>query len=234
MSTPPVSKSQWLSTQLQPLACELGLLQGPHGSAQWTSGSLQVVAAVHGPMAAKSPAHEQAHCAQVSVLVNLAGATTANAARELDDWLASILRPAIQIGMYPRTVIQIVVHANVNNASFKAAAVHASCMALIDAGVALNYLPCAIVVGVEDKTSFYLDPSETSIVDSDLSCIVLVASEANAILGTSTTGLLAISTVDLLQMCGPVLERSVQAIRAFVQLVVEQKTTRQSQTLWAE
>jgi hypothetical protein len=249
------------------MTCELGPLQGPstHGSALWSTGSdasLQVLASVHGPVAPRLPHHEDAHAAHVSVLVHLPSATTA-LPRDIEHWLAQVLRPCIDIQRYPRTVIQIVVHvlAMRSGGSVRAACVHAATMALMDAGIALLDIPCAVSVGVHrpkmanntaQPLALCLDPSlgdwenynnnnqnnNNSIKSTDDNddmpgmVFVALASAPESVLAGHSQGRLSLTCDDWLQ-CQAVVARAMPAVHAFMRVVMEQKTTRQSQTLWS-
>lgn len=143
---------------LRPLSCELSCLHRADGSALWKSGNgTQVMAAVYGPVAPKHSRHEQP-TAVVSVILKgnanvtttttttAAGSNLASAFAEWEDVMTQWLTAAIVVQEYPRSVIQIVLHIIQADGSVLSAAFHAAIAALLDAGVAMKYLPVATTI----------------------------------------------------------------------------------------
>ena len=158
---------------LRPFGCELTTLSQADGSAIWKSGGTAVMASVHGPAAPRQASLEETK-AQVSLVVAGRGTET-NIASNQEEWeplLRSILLRCIDVPQYPRSVVQIVCHVLSNDGSVLAACLHAAVAALMDAGIALQMLPTAVILRVVDKSDgryhLSLDPDGEQEQDKDL------------------------------------------------------------------
>jgi len=179
---------------------------------------------------------------------------------EMSDFLHRTLSCCIDIERYPRCVIEIVLQIVQSDGSVLGALLHAAVAALMDGGIDLLYLPvattCLVLVGDDDtsnggeengnvsdtivRTVIRLDPTseEEEDGDCDSSLLVLVTKQpddlenSSSIIGSHTVGP-GISVNDMLS-CMNVASKASKAIAAFWRLAVEQKLTRESQTLWSK
>lgn len=223
---------------LRPLSCELSTLFNADGSALWKSGSTHVLAAVHGPLAPVNMAREEEK-AIVTVVIK-SGQPEKTSAQEFEwaEFLANVLGACIDRSRYPRSVVQIVFQIIQADGSILSALLHAAVAALMDAGVELFYLPVATTCLVQDheddtKSSIYLDPSRAEEEEPHASIVVLVNenNRPDRILGCHTMGE-GLSVDDMLS-CINAAAKVGPAIVAFWRIAVEQKVTRESQTLWS-
>lgn len=219
---------------LRPLACELSCLHRADGSALWKAGSTHVMAAVYGPIAPQSVAREHKE-ASVSVVIRSGRPGEATLECEWSEFLSNILSACIDTAAYPRTVVEVVLQIIQADGSILSSLLHASIAALMDAGVDLLTLPVATTCLVCRKGSapVQLDPTSSEEQEGDKSIVVLVnkCDEPSKILGCHTVG----SDVCLNKLLAvvQVASRASPAVAAFWRLAVEQKVTRESQTLWS-
>ena len=219
---------------LRPLACELSCLHRADGSALWKSGSTHVLAAVYGPIAPQVMSKERDE-AIVSVLIKSGNPNQATLEYEWGEFLTNILSSCIDCAAYPRTVVEVVLQIIQADGSILSCLLHAAVAALMDAGVDLLSLPVATTCLVSGKSSaVQLDPISAEEQEEETSVVVLVNenSQPDKILASHTVG--SDLSLDKLLSCVQVSARASPAVVAFWRLTVEQKVTRESQTLWSK
>lgn len=217
------------ASTLRTLSCELSTLQNADGSALWKSGSTQVLASVHGPLAPRLTQHEET---RGLVSVTFKSGTVGNTLeREWEDLLRRVLSACIILQEYPRCIIQVVVHILTADGSVLAAALHSTVSALMDAGIVMKFLPLAITCLLSTDGSIQLDPSASEERTDGAATIVIISDSQDKILGCHSTGLS--HSMDTILQCCAVAERASSALTAFWRLVIEQKATREAKTLWS-
>ena len=232
---------------LRPLSCELSTLQNSDGSALWKSGSTHVMAAIHGPLAPLNMAKEK-EMAIVSVVIRSGRQDKMSALEyEWGEFLCNVLSSCMDRERYPRCVIEVVLQIIQADGSLLSCLLHAAVAALMDAGVELLYLPVATTCLIHDrvlqlgraaetssKSAVYLDPSRAEEEEANTSVLVLVneTTQPDKILGSHTIG--RGLPLETMLGCVQVAAKACPAIVAFWRLAVEQKVTRESQTLWSK
>jgi len=231
-----------LDNTLRPLSCELGCLQNCDGSAEWKSGYTAVLAAVHGPIAPRTLSQEDASGCRVSVVIK-SGDATNTYEREWEACLIQQLAACIVTEDYPRTVVSVVLQVLTADGSVLGACLHAAVSALMDAGVALRGLPVAVTCALDcsghrsskkkdtPTATIQLDPVAEEEQQAD-SVVVAFLNNDKQILGCHTTTSMRQGTAEILTCLGNA-ARAVPAVQAFWRLAMEQKATRESQTLWS-
>lgn len=217
--------------ELRPLSCEFSSLQRADGSALWKCGSTHVLAAIYGPIAPQNMAKEEDK-AVVTVLIK--SGNTGDVTDEHKTFLTNILTNCIDVALYPRTVVQVVLQIIQSDGSLLACLLHAAVAALMDAGVDMLYLPSATTCLVSHNSkSIWLDPMQAE-EEEDNAIVTLVNNyrQPNKVLGSHTIGTSGIS-LDQFLACQQVATKACSAIPTFWRLAVEQKIQRESQTLWA-
>jgi len=259
----PISSRSLSGTTLRPLSCELSCLAGADGSALFRSGQTQVLASVHGPIAPRLPQHEDQDRARISVVIKSPSGGDQNPGssfpeREWEAWLGDVLASAVAVEEMPRTVLQVVVAVLTADGSVLAAALHAAVSALMDTGnVPMKLLPTAVTclcrrptsgsASEGGSTSIQLDPTAEQERSGEM-CVVLAVGPAAAdgsagnkngdkmlVLASHTYSYGSSSALSLERFleCCELAYRASPAITAFWRLVVDQKATRESQTLWS-
>lgn len=213
-------------TTLRPLSCELSTLRGAHGSALWKAGGTHVLAAVHGPQAPRQPQYELPQAVVSVCLKSATGSVTLE--REWEDFLQHTLTACIVVQDYAASVIQVVIQILTDDGSVLGACLHATVAALMDAGIDMVSLPVATTCVVDDGP-VRLDPTRDE--EKSAGTIVIASETPGKVLGCHTNGIQTDMT-KILQCCR-VAEKAVPAVTAFWRLAIEQRTTRESQTLWA-
>ena len=236
-----------LENTLRPLSCELGCLVNCDGSCEWKSGSTTVLAGVHGPIAPRLLSHEDSARCQVSVVIK-SGDANNTYEREWEVCLAQQLTACIITESYPRTVISVVVQVLTADGSVLAACLHAAVSALMDAGIDLRRLPVAVTCALhstqqqqQQQQSDSMSPSANLLIKLDPlaeeeqqaeSVVVVFLDNDHRVLGCHTSASMRQGPTQVLT-CISTAARAVPAVQAFWRLAMEQKATRESQTLWS-
>ena len=175
--------------------------------------------------------------------------------REVERFLADALAATIRTDAYPRTVIEVVVQLLKSDGSAVGTALNAAVLALMDAGVEMVGLPVATTCLVTEdggdgggadntKTKFELrlDPcAEEEAPGEGAVVIVVTNSSGNAEAAGSNGGGAGIlssmsfgtTSLEAYLACVEGSARASKAVLAFLRLAVEQKVTREAQTLWS-
>ncbi len=219
---------------LRPLACELTCLHRADGSALWKAGATHVLAAVHGPLAPRQLSKEDSSTGIVNVFIKSSDNNDATSLeREWETFLSQVLMACVDVKQYPRTVIQVVLQIIQTDGSVLSCALHAAVAALLDAGILMTSLPVATTCLISNDMPMRLDPTTQEENQNGSSVVVLVNENVkpDEILACQTMG--APMPLESLLTCLQAASRASPAVVAFWRLAVEQKTTRQSQTLWS-
>lgn len=153
--------------EIRSLSCKLGVVSSSDGSALIEQGNTRVIASVHGPREAsrrKDAEHDQAVLACEIHVAPFAGNERRKRRQgdkrdaEASSSLRASLESVVQSRLYPRSQIDIYVLVLQSDGGHLSAAVNASCLALIDAGVAMKDFVVAVGVTHIQK-SILLDPN---------------------------------------------------------------------------
>jgi ribonuclease PH len=224
---------------LRDLSCELSCLHRADGSALWKSGSTHVLASVHGPIAPIYMAKEKS-TTLMSLLIKSSDAKEST--HEYKTFLTNVLTNCICVENHPRTVIQVVLQIIQTDGSLLSSLLHAAVAALMDAGIDLLYLPVATTCLIPSfSQTILLDPCLAEEQESDNSILILVVngSSSSSASSSQTKNVLASHTIgagvslNRFLSCQQIASKAFSAIPAFWRLAIEQKVTRESQTLWS-
>lgn len=214
---------------LRPLSCEVSCLERADGSALWKSGSTQILCAVYGPIAPKFNMKEHPNKATISIIFH-------GRHRGYESMIGTILEGCVEVKDYPRTIIEIVLQEIQGDGSVLACAIHAAVAALLDAGIQMNQLPVATAFcfgddgGNNGDSAIRLDPTEEE--EKGMSCSLTLVNSNTApdrLLGSYGGK----ASLEKLLECQEAASRASPAVVAFLRLAIEQKVTRQSQTVFA-
>ena len=175
--------------------------------------------------------------------------------REVERFLADALAATIRTEAYPRTVIEVVVQILKSDGSAIGTALNASVLALMDAGVEMVGLPVATTCLINEdggdgdadnkKFELRLDPCAEEEASGEGAVVIIVtnSSSSNAGAATSTANGSGAGILSSMSFGTASLEaylaacegsaRASKAVLAFLRLAVEQKVTREAQTLWS-
>ncbi|KAG8944364.1 Exosome non-catalytic core component [Tulasnella sp. 419] len=148
--------------ELRDLVISLGSHPHATGSAYLSHGLTSVLVTVHGPREAKSRSNTQHDRAVLSVGVDLPAFSGGTGGRrgksdkrtlEFTSTVKSTFEPIIQTHLYPRSQIDIFIQVLQQDGALLQAAINATTLALIDAGVAMSDYVCAITCALHDTIS---------------------------------------------------------------------------------
>jgi len=214
----------------------LSLLLSPHaqadGSATVIHGLTSVMVTVHGPHEARSRAGSLHDRGAINVQVDIpgwSGVTTSAQRRSRNDkrtleFAANIkatFEPVVQLNLYPRSHIDISVQVLQSDGSLLQAAINATTLALIDAGVPMNDYVCAVTCALHDNTPL-LDIN--SLEESDLPNVTvgILPRSSKVTLATLETQLSVDRFPEILRLTG----EAAKAIHAEMILSVKARTDR--------
>jgi len=233
---------------LRPLAAEVSCLKRADGSAKFSSGSTQILAAVYGPAAPRIPSRERISEASVGVVFKFgtkAASTSDNTSnthpgyganeRELERFIGDSLMACIAIDQYPRTVIEVVIQVIKADGSLVATALNAATLALLDAGIQMKSLPiattCLVPTNGDATKEFQFDPTAEEESSNEYSAIVLATdSVRDGVIASITFGAFQL---DSFLSCVEGAKRASKAVVAFMRIAMEQKVNREAKTLWS-
>ena len=233
---------------LRPLAAEVSCLKRADGSAKFSSGSTQILAAVYGPAAPRIPSRERVSEAVIGVVFKFgtkAASTADNTSnshpgyganeRELERFIGDSLMACIATDQYPRTVIEIVIQVIKADGSLVTTALNAATLALMDAGVQMNSLPiattCLVPTNGDSSAEIRFDPTAEEESSEEYSAIVSATdSVREGVIASITFGSFQL---DSFLACVEGASRASKAVVAFMRIAMEQKVTREAKTLWS-
>jgi len=222
--------------KLRPLSAELSCLSRADGSARLTCGSTQVLAAVYGPATPRS--RERSGEAIIAAVfkrgISESAPSWAASEREIERFLVDTLTSCVCVKDYPRGAIEIVVQVIRADGSMAGTALNAAVMALMDAGVQMHSLPTAttcLLPTLAGADGPWLDPCRAEEESPDTTGIIIVTdSIRGGVLASITFG---VFQFDSFLACVEGASRASTAVVAFMRTAIEQKVTREAQTLWS-
>lgn len=164
-------RSGRVATEMRKISVSQGVLTRADGSARIKMGATDVLVAVYGPMECPVP-RQRSDAVQVHVSYRkregnvtsdgIAAGKECLAARDLRQLVLEILLAA----MHPRKAVVVAVQVLADNGGMAAAAINASVVALIDAGVPMRAVPTAACVSVHNGL-LVVDPERVEEVEAD-------------------------------------------------------------------
>ncbi|KAJ2168163.1 exosome non-catalytic core subunit rrp46 [Coemansia sp. RSA 551] len=214
-------------TQIRALHCVLGQLNRVDGSAQFSAGDTSVLCGVYGPVDVKlyDEKLDRAHI-EVKFRPDIGVPTTK------DKWVEDAVRTTFEreiLGqLHPRTLVQINVQLCQGDGSVDAAAINATTLALIDAGIPLRAMVAAATCIVRPDHSIIVDPTQEE-ADSALSTHTFAFSnlQSNSPAYVDSRGEFSLDEYNACyDMCMAAVDRTL----AFMRTAVEGKILKETQT----
>lgn len=168
------------SNQNRDIRIQLGTGKESDGMANFTIGQTNVIASVVGPAQPKYPKYENAERCKLEINLDL----SSNSESSLDesfiiDFLTKSLTSSINLDLFPRMLILIEVAVIRDNGSLVSAALNACTLALLDAGIPMNFfVSCIEISYIASKNTFLLDPTTEEEKQSDSSILISLKSNA--------------------------------------------------------
>jgi len=163
------------SSTHRPISLDLRCLSRPDGSAKICIGNSSATASAVGPAAPRSVRHEEfdheregGGAATVTVSIRRYRSPDAASERELESWISGTLCGCVAAPR--RTAVQIGCHIGEGDGGAECAALNACVAAMVDAGVAMKYVPVAVAVGLLGGGALLLDPT----LEEEQECLAVV------------------------------------------------------------
>ena len=154
--------------ELRKIECKLSVIARANGSAQFQIGNTLVIASVYGPQHPKNrESRMNRDCATIIVRCNTCSFSSIShrdisrnhrSDRLLANSIKSSFDSVINKALYPRSSIEIIIEILQNDGSELSAAINATTLALIDAGIALNEYAVSCSAG-------YIDGNRVPLID---------------------------------------------------------------------
>ena len=174
--------------QIRPLACCLGEISEANGSCTFSQGNTEVSATVYGPTQPKYSRHEHYDAACLEIDFSVSGTTRtatssiggnnalARLERSAGKFLRQSLLGAVMLKEYPRMIIVVKVCVVRDDGAMLSVALNAAALALMDAGIAMNYLPNSVTIFMSghspNESNNLVGSSSSSSSSSSSDCVV--------------------------------------------------------------
>ncbi|KAL1532514.1 exosome non-catalytic core subunit rrp46 [Salvia divinorum] len=147
------------ANQLRPIDCSRDVLSRAHGSASCSHGETRVLAAVFGPKAGTKK-NENPEKACIEVIWKAKTGLIGKIEKEFEMILKRTLQNICLLTVHPNTTTSIVVQVVHDDGSLLPCAIHATCAALVDAGIPLKSLAVSLCCCLNESGQILLDPSK--------------------------------------------------------------------------
>lgn len=234
---------------LRPLSCEISCLSRADGSAKFSAGQTSVLAAVYGPAAPRVAQREKATEAVIGVVFKHGSKSGGSSSvgsnkalsvgygateREIERFITGTIAECVVVRDYPRTVIEVVIQILKADGGVISVAINSAIVALMDAGISMRSIPVSTTLLVKHSgisSELRLDPTAEEEIGTDCAATIFVTDNANyGVVSCLTSGIIS---QDSYLSCIEASSRASKAVIAFMRLAIEQKVTREVQTLWS-
>lgn len=146
--------------ELRPISAEVGIIPQANGSAKFSMGETEAIAAVYGPKEVLPKHQTKDDRALIRVYYSMLPFSTSDRCRpgpsrrskEISKVMVDALEAAVITEKYPATAIEIHVSITNANAGTRTAAINAASLALANAGIEMRDLVCSVAAGKADDT----------------------------------------------------------------------------------
>lgn len=135
---------------MKEISCKQNVLKAPDGSADYSEGETNVIAAVYGPADCRESKQLIDRCA-IEVSFRPKDGIPGVAERFLENTIKNICENVIITSLHPRSQIMVVVQTMQDHGSLLSCAINAVCMALQDAGVSMSCLPAGVLIAITER-----------------------------------------------------------------------------------
>ncbi|CAH9074250.1 unnamed protein product [Cuscuta europaea] len=146
------------ANQLRQLACSRGILNRAHGSASWSQGETQVLAAVYGPKAGTKK-NENPEKACIEVIWKPKTGQIGKQEKENEMIVKRTVQSICLLSVHPNTTTSVIIQVVNDDGALLPCAINAACAALVDAGIPLKHLAVAICCCLTESKNVLLDPN---------------------------------------------------------------------------
>ncbi|CAB3410956.1 unnamed protein product [Caenorhabditis bovis] len=181
--------------RLREMRCEVSFLKNADGGCSYSQGSTAVWASCSGPGDVHvSRSNEECMTVDVSFRGNYGD----NKFHPLNNIITSTVSRVINLELFPHTCLVITVHGLQDDGSMGAAALNATCFALLDNGIPFKSIFCGVVV-VRVNGALIVDPTLKQEKSSDAQILFsIIPSSKNVpeVCGMDSVGSLTVEELD--------------------------------------
>lgn len=146
------------------------------GAAKFSLGDTSVLATVSGPAQPRYSRHEDSEKGKIEVEVNMACESGLNSSEQvIAEYIKKALCACVKLESFPRLLIAMKVLVVKNDGAVLSASVNACILALLDAGIPMNYFVTCVELAFVDS-EVLLDPTSQEEQQSDANVSVAIAS----------------------------------------------------------
>lgn len=146
------------SSELRSMRCEQCLLNKSDGSASFSQGDTQVIAAAYGPAEVRL-SREIIDKATLEVVLRPKVGVPGCAEKLKEQVIRNSCEPVVLIMQHPRSSLMIVIQLIQDCGSLLSCAINAACMAMVDGGFPMKCLVCAVTCCLTEFGEIHLDPT---------------------------------------------------------------------------
>ncbi|XP_039283372.1 exosome complex component RRP46 isoform X2 [Nilaparvata lugens] len=142
---------------LRPMRCELNYLANPDGSVIISQGETVVVASIYGPADVR-PQKQLSDRSYLEAIYRPNAGQSLVCDRERESFLKCTCESVVRTVTYPRTGVSVIVQKVQDFGGLLACAINAVCLALLNSGIEMNCVICAVSAMVADDDQIIIDP----------------------------------------------------------------------------
>ncbi|CAH3174908.1 unnamed protein product [Porites evermanni] len=210
------------SSELRSMRCEQCLLNKTDGSASFSQGKTEVIAAAYGPAEVRS-SKELIDKATLEVVFRPKIGVPGCAEKLIERVIRNSCEPVVLTTRHPRSSLAVVVQIVQDFGSLLSCAINAACMAMVDAGFPMKCLVCAVTCTMNESGEIQLDP--TSEQEKKASAVATFAFDSinKNVMTSSTTGSF---TLHEYNQCLEACRSAADKLFEFFRLSVERKLSK--------
>ncbi|XP_026743276.1 exosome complex component RRP46 [Trichoplusia ni] len=144
--------------KLRPMKCECNYLSKSDGSAILSQGHTVSLVSVNGPLDVKMQS-QSIEKATLEVLFSSKGGKPTVGDRYKEHVIRQTCETAILGSLYPRTGITVTIQELEDQGGFLACCINCSCLALLNAGLAMRHTFAAVSCAIDESGNIQLDPA---------------------------------------------------------------------------
>jgi exosome complex component RRP46 len=208
---------------MRAIESEQGLLHRADGSARYLHGKSSVLVGVYGPLEAKvSKQLIDRACVEVAWIPK--SGTSDYKDREKQLIIQNSLESVLITSLYPRSIISVIIQVMNDDGSTLSAAVNGVCLALLDAGLAMNSLFVSVSSCVFENI-ILLDPTISEELAGTAVSTFVFSSESEGLVTSKTAG--GIDKQTYFKLLNVARQASKQ-ILLFIRMATEQKAEKRT------
>lgn len=172
----------------RPLTCEVNLLSQSDGSASFSQGDSNALAAVYGPAEVKI-AKELIDKATIEVVYKPKSGLPGCEDKFMERLVRNTCESLILTDLHPRTLITVIIQEMQNSGSYLACCINAACLSLLDSCVPMQYSVAAVCCIIDSQGKMIIDPTRKQEKTAKSSFTFVFESKHRNVITLSTIGI---------------------------------------------